>query len=278
VPTVVAATKALTAGVLYTVAAIWVLERLRIVPVTVVALGGVVVLAVSFAAQSLVKDLVNGLLILLEDQYALGDDIVVGGVSGVVERLTLRITQLRTEDGRLVTIPNHAITHVENKTRLWSRVDLRIAVAYATDVDRALAVTGQVLEETARDPQWRPLVLEPPELLGVEEVSHAGIVLRLQVKTLPFKQGAVARELRRRLKIAFDREGIQIGVPHQAIAVAAAPGPSHDNALLPAREAEPIGRSGVGAEPCEPLHGSKRADPSRSDPPGPLPGDDARDA
>jgi small conductance mechanosensitive channel len=224
VPTVAAALKGLAAAILYTIAVIWVLESLRIIPVTVVALGAVVALALSFAAQSLVKDLVNGLLILLEDQYALGDDVVIGGASGVVERLNLRITQLRTADGRLVTIPNHTVTRVENKTRLWSRVDLRIAVAYDTDVDRALAVVSGVAEELAHDPRWRPLLLDAHELLGVEEVSHAGIVIRLLVKTLPFKQGSVASELRRRLKVAFDREGILIGMPQQAVRVEAGSG------------------------------------------------------
>jgi small conductance mechanosensitive channel len=233
IPTVVAALKGLSAAILYTIAVIWVLESLRIVPVTAVALGAVAALALSFAAQSLVKDLVNGLLILAEDQYALGDDVIIGDVGGIVERLNLRSTQLRTMDGHLVTIPNHTITQVENKTRHWSRVDLHIAVSYGADVDQALAVVGQVAEEMARDPQWRLAILKACELLGVEEVTHTGIVIRILVKTLPFKQGSVARELRRRLKIAFDREGIQIGIPQQEITVGAAAGWSHANGLLP---------------------------------------------
>ena len=217
VPTVAAAVKGLVAAILYLIAMIAVLEYVLVIPFTVVALGAIAALALSFAAQNLVKDLVNGVLILVEDQYALGDDIVVGSASGVVERLHLRSTQLRTADGRLITIPNHMISQVENKTRLWSRVDLRVTVAYATDVDRALAVVEQVAEETARDPRWRRLIMDAPELLGVEEISHQGIVIRFHVKTLPFKKEDVARALRRRLKIAFDRERIAIGIPQQAI-------------------------------------------------------------
>ncbi|MGH7486345.1 MAG: mechanosensitive ion channel family protein, partial [bacterium] len=217
VPTVAAALKGLVATVLYIVAVIAVLEYVLVIPFTIVALGAVAALAISFAAQNLVKDLVNGLLILAEDQYALGDDIAIGNVSGIVERLHVRTTQLRTSDGRLITIPNHLVTQVENKTRLWSRVDLRVTVAYATDVDRALAVVKEVMEETARDPRWRRLILDTPELLGVEDISHEGISIRFLVKTLPFKKEDVARELRRRLKIAFDHEGIRIGIPQHAI-------------------------------------------------------------
>ena len=219
VPTIAAAVKALTAAILYGVAVVAVLEYVLVIPFTVVAVGAVVALALSFAAQNFVRDLVNGLFILVEDQYALGDEIVVNGTAGVVDRLGLRITQLRTGDGRLITIPNHAIAQVENKTRRWSRVDLPVTVAYETDVDLALAVVGGVARETARDPEWQALILEPPEILGVEEISHAGIVIRVRARTPPFKKEQVARELRRRLKIAFDREGIRIGIPQQAIVV-----------------------------------------------------------
>ena len=236
VPTIVSALKGLSASVLYTVAVIAVLGFLQVIPFTVVALGAIVAFALSFAAQNLVKDLLNGLLILVEDQYALGDYIVIGEASGVVERLNLRITQLRTPDGRLITIPNHQVNTVENKTRLWSRVDLNVTVAYATDVDRALAVVGRVAEETAHDPQWRALILDAPQLLGVEEISHAGIVIRVWVQTLPFNKEQVARELRRRLKIAFDREDIRLGIPQQAILIEAARGQPQGGGLLPGDE------------------------------------------
>jgi small conductance mechanosensitive channel len=219
IPTVVAAAKGLTAVILYVAAFVVVLEFVLIVPFTVVAIGAILGLAVTFAAQSLVKDLVNGILILIEDQYALGDHVIIGGEEGVVERLNLRITQLRSPDGRLITIPNHAIIRVDNKTRLWSRVDLRVTVDYATDVDRALAVVEKVVENIEQDSQWRPFILAPHQMFGVEEITHAGIVLHFQLQTLPFKKENVARELRRRLKNAFDREEIRIGIPQQAVIV-----------------------------------------------------------
>jgi small conductance mechanosensitive channel len=222
VPTVAAALKGLAGGVLYTIAVIGVLEYVLVIPFTVVALGAVAAVAVSFAAQNLVKDFVNGLLILVEDQYALGDEVQIGDAGGVVERLNLRLTQLRAADGRLITIPNHEVNRVENKTRLWSRVDFRVAVACETDVDKALAMLSDVANEMANEPMWRPLILEAPQVLGVEDISHAGIVLRLLIQTLPFKREDVARELRRRVKIAVDREDIGFGMPQQAMMIEAA--------------------------------------------------------
>jgi small conductance mechanosensitive channel len=221
IPTIVAALKGFAATILYGIAAIVVLDYVLVVPFTVVAFGAFAGLALSFAAQSLVKDLVNGILILVEDQYALGDHIVLGSDDGIVEHLNLRITQIRASDGRLITVPNHSIVQVQNRTRVWSRVDLSVTVDYVTDVDRALSVVGSTVEEVERDPKWRQFIIAPHEMLGVDEISHAGIAIRFRVQTLPFKQFDLARELRRRLKIAFDREGICIGIPRQAIVEAA---------------------------------------------------------
>jgi small conductance mechanosensitive channel len=233
VPTVAAALKGVSAAVLYTIAVVGVLEYVLVIPFTVVALGAVLALAVSFAAQNLVKDFVNGFLILVEDQYALGDEIQIGDAGGVVERLNLRLTQLRAADGRLITIPNHEVNRVENKTRLWSRVDFRVTVACETDIDKALSVVRDVAAEMAHEPMWRPLILEAPRVLGVEEISHAGIVLRVLIQTLPFKKEDVARELRRRVKIAFDRENIGFGMPQQAMTIESARDRMHDAERAP---------------------------------------------
>jgi|GEM_PF-241239 Small-conductance mechanosensitive channel len=217
VPTVIAAIKGLVTTLIYLTAVVWVLQSLRIVPATVIALGAIIALAVSFAAQSLVKDLVNGFLILLEDQYALGDVVTIGPYSGAVEKLNLRITQLRGNDGRVVTIPNSAIVQVENQSRVWARANLRIDVAYATDVDHALEVIGEVSDGLAAEPEWAEQILDPRELLGVDDLSSEGITIALWVRTVALKQWGVARELRRRLKIALDREGIVLGAPVQVI-------------------------------------------------------------
>ncbi|MGF1513350.1 MAG: mechanosensitive ion channel family protein [Elainellaceae cyanobacterium] len=182
-----------------------------------VAGAGIFGLAVSFAAQSLIRDIINGFLILFEDQYGVGDVVILGDVAGFVENMGLRITQLRNEEGRLITVPNGAITVVQNLTKEWSRVDLTIDVAYAANIDQALAVITKVAHDLQHDPGWKSIILEPAAVLGVDQLTHAGATVRLWIKTLPLKQWDVAREYRRRLKIAFDKAGIDIGTPHQAI-------------------------------------------------------------
>lgn len=179
--------------------------------------AGIIGLGISFASQSLIKDVINGFLILLEDQYGVGDVIIVGEVGGFVEHMNLRITQLRNEEGRLITIPNSSIAVVQNLSKEWSRVDLMIDVAHTADIDQALAVIKQVAQEMSVAAHWRDLILEHPLLLGVDKLDHMGATVRLWIKTQPLKQWDVAREYRRRLKLAFDREGIPIGVPQQAI-------------------------------------------------------------
>ncbi|MDX2215813.1 MAG: mechanosensitive ion channel family protein [Oculatellaceae cyanobacterium bins.114] len=179
--------------------------------------AGIIGLAISFASQSLIKDIINGFFILLEDQYGVGDVITVGDVSGLVENMNLRITQLRNEEGRLITIPNSAITIVQNMSKEWSRVALRVDVAYTADIDKALAVVDQVAQEMSAAPYWREVILEKPLVLGVDKLDYMGTTISLWIKTQPLKQWEVAREYRRRLKLAFDRAGIAIGVPQQSL-------------------------------------------------------------
>ncbi|MDX2239966.1 MAG: mechanosensitive ion channel family protein [Leptolyngbyaceae cyanobacterium bins.302] len=213
--------KGLKMVLLYAIAILWVLQWLNLIPGSILTLGALLALVISFAAQNLVKDLVNGFLILFEDQFRIGDMIRVGTtsglteVSGLVENLNLRITQLRNETGNLITVPNSSIAQVENMSRDWSRADFRIEVAYNTDVDRAIAVVRETLSDMAQDPDWQALILDSQEMLGVEQLSHTGILIRVWIKTIPLKQWIVVREVRRRIKIAFDRHHIQIGTPQQ---------------------------------------------------------------
>ncbi|MGF1516881.1 MAG: mechanosensitive ion channel family protein [Nodosilinea sp.] len=211
--TITGALKGLKTTIIYALATLLVLQTLKVAPASLLAFGAVAALAVSFAAQSLVKDLVNGFLILLEDQYAIGDLVTTGTTTGIVENLNLRITQIRGEDGRLVTLPNSLIAQVENLSRTWSRANLLIDVAYGTNVDEALWVVHETAHAMANDPEWRYAILNPVEMLGVEAMSHAGLTLLIWIRTRPLKQFLVAREFRRRLRIAFDRAGIAIGVP-----------------------------------------------------------------
>jgi small conductance mechanosensitive channel len=173
--------------------------------------------AVSLASQNLIKDAINGFLIILEDQYALGDVINVGNVSGLVENLNLRMTQLRDSEGRLITIPNSEVKIVANLSSRWSRADLTIPIAYEADVDHALALIKKVALAMDQDPQWQQQIVETPQVLGIDNFGDRGLIIRVWIKTQPLKQWDVAREYRRRLKITLDQAGITIPVPQQAI-------------------------------------------------------------
>jgi len=174
-------------------------------------------LAVSFGAQSLVKDIISGTFMLLEGQFGIGDVIAVGDASGAVEKITLRTTVLRDIRGAVHIIPNGEITRVTNLTKAWSRAVLDIGVSYREDVDHVIAVLREEGERLHLDPEWRPLLLDPPEVPGVESFADAAVVIRMLARTLPEKQWDVARELRRRIKIRFAAEGIEIPAPHVSV-------------------------------------------------------------
>lgn len=217
VATIARVIKGIKMFLIYTVVLLWLLQWLNLVPGSILTVGALLAVVISFAVQSLVRDFVTGFLILLEDQFRIGDNVRIGQVSGMVENLNLRITQLRSDDGSLITLPNSLITEVENRSRGWARADFRVEVAYDTDVDRAMAIVQETIEDMARDPEWKSLIYDPRELFGVEQISHSGIVIRTWIRTAPLKQWNVARELRRRMQIAFQQHHIQIGMPQQLI-------------------------------------------------------------
>jgi small-conductance mechanosensitive channel len=179
--------------------------------------AGVVGLAISFGAQSLVKDVISGLFILFENQFGVGDVVRIEGVSGAVERMTLRIVVLRDVHGVVHVVPNGQITKVSNLTRSWARVVLDVGVAYREDPDRVIEVLKEVGAEMHADDAWSAMILEAPEVPGVESFMDSAVNVRITAKVLPLKQWEVARELRRRIKQRFDREGIEIPFPHQTI-------------------------------------------------------------
>ncbi len=185
----------------------------------ILAGAGVLGLAISFGAQSLVKDVIAGFFVLLENQFAVGDIIQAGGKSGVVEKMTLRIVQLRDLEGVLHTIPNGDIGSVSNMTRAWSRAVVDVGVAYDTPIDRALEVFADEAERFAADPAWRGQLDGPPEVQGVQDLGDSAVVIRTRLKTLPGEQWAAGREFRRRLKNRLDREGIEIPFPQRTLHV-----------------------------------------------------------
>ncbi len=201
------------AVVIITLATLTSLNYLGVPIASLLAGVSLVGLAVSFGAQSLVKDIITGAFILVEGQFGIGDVVKIGDTSGLVERLTLRTTVLRDTYGTVHTIPNGEIKQVSNLTKSWSRAVVDVTVAYREDIDRVLALLQDILGQVAGDAQWGHVLLGEPEPPGIESVSDSGIVLRVMVKTLPLKQWDVARELRRRIKYRFDAEGIQIPSP-----------------------------------------------------------------
>lgn len=179
--------------------------------------AGILGLAVSFGAQSLVKDVIAGFFILLENQFAVGDVISASGKGGVVERMTMRVVQLRDLDGVLHTIPNGSITVVSNLTRGWSRAVLEIGVAYEADLDRALAVFRDEAAKFSADPAWKHKLDGLVEVSGVEKLDDSGVVIRTLIRTVPGGQWDAAREFRRRLKNRLDTEGIEIPFPQRTM-------------------------------------------------------------
>ena len=177
----------------------------------------VVGLAVSFGAQSLVKDIIAGTFILIEGQFGIGDVVRVGEVSGVVEKITLRTTILRDTHGAVHVVPNGEIKIVTNLTKTWSRAVLDVSISHRQDIDQAVATLAGIGADLQADPEWGPLLLEPPEVLGVENITDAGVVIRMTAKTLPLKQWEVARDLRRRVRQRFEAEGIEIPFPTMTV-------------------------------------------------------------
>jgi small conductance mechanosensitive channel len=199
--------------VIFTVAGAMILAELGFDLGPVIASAGIVGVAVGFGAQNLIKDFLNGMFMILEDQYGVGDVIDAGEATGTVEAVGLRTTRLRDVAGTVWHIRNGEIVRIGNKSQGWARAVLDIAVAWDSDVSHVRDVMKAAADELAAEEDWADKITEPPEVWGVEELGSSGLVVRLAVKTAPLEQWKVARELRERVKEAFDREGIGIGVP-----------------------------------------------------------------
>ncbi len=179
--------------------------------------AGLAGLAIGFGAQSLVKDVFSGVFILVENQFGKGDVVNVAGVGGKVEDVNLRRTLLRDIDGTVHSIPNGEISVASNLTRSWARVNTMVGVSYGENLDHVFEVINRVGEELANDPEWSDDIIEAPKVLGVEGFGDSGIDIRILGDTQPMRQWDVMRELRRRLKKAFDDEGIEIPFPHRTL-------------------------------------------------------------
>jgi small-conductance mechanosensitive channel len=185
----------------------------------ILAGAGILGLAVSFGAQSLVKDVISGFFILFENQFAIGDVVEAAGKSGVVEKMSLRVVVLRDLKGVMHVIPNSEIKVVSNMTRGWSRAVVDVGVAYGEDVDRALAIVRDEAALFSADKDWQTQLDGPVEVPGVEALGDSAVVIRSLIKTQPGSQWNAAREYRRRIKLRFDREHIEIPYPQRKVHV-----------------------------------------------------------
>ncbi|MEL7034465.1 MAG: mechanosensitive ion channel family protein [Cyanobacteria bacterium J06592_8] len=182
--------------------------------VTVLAGAGFLGLIISLGVQEFIQDALTGFLILSIDPYTIGDFIRVGDVSGTVETVNLFFTQIRSPEGELITIPHGSMKTVRNSTKEWSRLNFKVKVNYDTDVDKVIEIIRVVALDLYFDTEWSGVIIEqPPELIGVEDLSYDGILIQAWIKTQPKEQWNLGREFRRRLKQRFDQAGISIGVP-----------------------------------------------------------------
>ena len=201
------------------------LAALQILPLLGINMGpllasaGIAGLAIGFGAQSLVHDFINGFFILVENQYDIGDTVKIAGVQGVVEDMSLRRTVLRDDNGSVHTVRNGQITLVTNLTRDWAQLAMLISVAYDADSDQVISLLQEVAEEVANDPRFAEMIVAKPEVPGIEKVSGSEVEYLLLVKTRPGMQYPVSRELRRRIKMAFEKNHIEPGNPNRLYVV-----------------------------------------------------------
>lgn len=178
---------------------------------------GVVGIAVGFGAQSLVKDVINGLFILMENQFGIGDVVKVGDIKGLVEEVNLRRTILRDIDGAVHYIPNGEIIIASNYTREFSRVNLNITVSYESDLDRVITVINRVCSTLSDEKAWQDKIIKTPQVLRVDNFGDSGIEIKILGDTAPLAQWEIMGELRKRLKKEFDKQSIEIPYPHMKV-------------------------------------------------------------
>jgi small conductance mechanosensitive channel len=229
--------------VIWAVVAVLSLAQVGLDVTPILAGAGIIGLAVGFGAQNLVRDLISGFFIILEDQVRLGDVAIINGTGGLVEAITFRTITLRDFSQVVHVFPNGTITTLSNMTKGWSAFVLDMGVAYKEDTDRVAEVMRQVGEDLRQDPQFREKMLEPLEVIGVDNFADSGVILRVRIKTKPIEQWTVGREYRRRLKKAFDAHKIEIPFPRHSLYMGEASAPFKVQVFS---ERETPARSGAG--------------------------------
>ena len=199
------------------IAVLIVLRELGVDITPIITTAGIGGLAVGFGAQNLVRDIISGFFVLLEDQVRVGDVATINGKTGVVEAIRLRTIVLRSLNGTVHVIPNGAITELSNLTKDYSYAVLDVGVAYKENIDEVMEVLEEIGAELCSDPEYSKNLLGPLEIFGVDSLGDSAVTVRTRIKTVPITQWGIARELRRRIKNTFDAKGIEIPFPHVSI-------------------------------------------------------------
>ena len=207
-------------GLIWACAVLVVLRELDVDITPVLAGAGILGLAIGFGAQTLVRDVISGFFLIVEDQVRVGDVAVVNGTGGLVEQINLRTIVLRDFEGVVHVFPNGEIKTLSNRTKDFAFYVIDLAVDYEADLDRVTALVREAGAELLADPTYASSILEPVEVAGVDNFLENGLILKFRIKTIPLKQWEVGRELRRRLKLLMDREGIRIPAPRRRVQVA----------------------------------------------------------
>ena len=205
--------------VIWSTAALIILRELDVDITPVLTGAGIIGLAVGFGAQTLVRDVITGFFLIIEDQVRVGDVAMVNGTGGLVEEINLRTIVLRDAEGVVHVFPNGEIKTLANRTKDFSYYVIDLGVDYDANTDRIVAIVRQIGDELLADAAYAPAILEPVEVLGVDDFKDSSVTLKLRIKTVPLKQWEVGREFRRRIKIAFDRAGIRIPSPRLDITI-----------------------------------------------------------
>lgn len=203
--------------IIYMIFTMIILRRLGLDIAPLIAGAGIIGLAIGFGAQELVRDFISGFFMLLENQVRTGDVVRINGTAGLVERIELRTITLRDVDGIVHIFQNGKINTLSNLTKEWSAITFDIGVAYKEDIDHVIEVMKKVGNELFEDETFKEEILEPIDIMGLDKFENSAVVIRARLKTKPGKQWLTGREYRRRLKKAFDNEGIEIPFPHTTI-------------------------------------------------------------
>ncbi|MGH9173515.1 MAG: mechanosensitive ion channel family protein, partial [Vicinamibacterales bacterium] len=215
--------------VIWTTAVLIVLRELDVDITPVLTGAGIAGLAVGFGAQTLVRDVITGFFLIVEDQVRVGDVAMVNGTGGLVEQINLRTIVLRDFEGVVHVIPNGEIKTLANRTKDYSYYVIDLGVDYDADTDRVMALVHEVGAQLKADAAFAPFILEPVEVLGVDDFKDSSVTLRIRIKTIPLRQWEVGRELRRRIKMALDRAGIKIPSPRLDVTISDGARPRGDN-------------------------------------------------